>query len=483
MKNKGFTLVELLAVIVILAIIMIIAIPAVLNIMQTAGLKTFEEFTLKSINETEKKIVSNSLIGETTGDQCEIYNIKNDLGLSNTGSFDGYILAKKNDDKYEYIITMWSDRYMLRPYNFTNKTNYKSESKDLTDSIENINENDKNLLTASNLCGFGCNRCKVNEEVIEATCFFSENYSFDFNYNGGEQSFVATCNGKYRLEVWGASGGVNIGNSSDFGKGGYSVGSINLDAGTKLYINVGGAGNDSNKDNQPLKKGTGGYNGGGSGGAGCKKSDELYFTSGAGGGGATHIATVSGLLKSLEMYKDTAGENSSNEILIVAGGGGGYSMGLQAGAGGGFKGTDGSVRTIDGYKIGGISKGGTQFDGYKFGEGQSANDRTISTSWGAEGQGGGGGGWYGGTASTVVGEFSNDAGAGGSGYINNPLLFDKKMFCLNCEETTELGYYTVNTKGTSRLLDNRSCSNGYNHYPISKCAKSGNGYARITYLG
>jgi type IV pilus assembly protein PilA len=42
-KKKGFTLVELLAVIVILAIIMIIAIPAVLNTMQTARKKSFME--------------------------------------------------------------------------------------------------------------------------------------------------------------------------------------------------------------------------------------------------------------------------------------------------------------------------------------------------------------------------------------------------------------------------------------------------------
>ena len=43
-NNKGFTLVELLAVIVILAIIMIIAIPSVLATMSTARKKTFEEF-------------------------------------------------------------------------------------------------------------------------------------------------------------------------------------------------------------------------------------------------------------------------------------------------------------------------------------------------------------------------------------------------------------------------------------------------------
>ena len=53
-KNKGFTLVELLAVIVILAIIMIIAIPAVLNTMETAKRKSMINFAEKIINEVEK---------------------------------------------------------------------------------------------------------------------------------------------------------------------------------------------------------------------------------------------------------------------------------------------------------------------------------------------------------------------------------------------------------------------------------------------
>ena len=46
-KRKGFTLVELLAVIVILAIIMIIAIPSVLDTLDTARKKTFIEYVFK----------------------------------------------------------------------------------------------------------------------------------------------------------------------------------------------------------------------------------------------------------------------------------------------------------------------------------------------------------------------------------------------------------------------------------------------------
>lgn len=53
MKNtrKGFTLVELLAVIVILAIIMIIAIPAVLSTMEQARQKLLQNMLLKFITQ------------------------------------------------------------------------------------------------------------------------------------------------------------------------------------------------------------------------------------------------------------------------------------------------------------------------------------------------------------------------------------------------------------------------------------------------
>ena len=56
MKKNGFTLVELLAVIVILAVIMIIAIPAVLSTMKTAKSKGFMEYLQKVSNTAQKKI-------------------------------------------------------------------------------------------------------------------------------------------------------------------------------------------------------------------------------------------------------------------------------------------------------------------------------------------------------------------------------------------------------------------------------------------
>ena len=109
MKNKGFTLVELLAVIVILAIIMIIAIPAVLNTMQSARRKTFLEYIDKVSINAETKYTSDQLEGLVSGNSSVIYNIKNDLNLSSTGDFDGYVLIDNN----KVYVTLYNDEFAV----------------------------------------------------------------------------------------------------------------------------------------------------------------------------------------------------------------------------------------------------------------------------------------------------------------------------------------------------------------------------------
>lgn len=101
---------------------------------------------------------------------------------------------------------------------------------------------------------------------------------------------------------------------------------------TTIYLNIAGKGEYGVKYpsgySGTIIYAQGGYNGGGKG---CSR--DSYS---AGGGGATHIATRSGLLSKLENYKDT--------IIIVAGGGGGatdYSKSAavgEAGNGGGVSG-------------------------------------------------------------------------------------------------------------------------------------------------
>jgi prepilin-type N-terminal cleavage/methylation domain-containing protein len=115
-ENKGFTLVELLAVIVILAIIMIIAIPSVLSTVETAKQKTMMEFYQKVLNAVERKYIEDSNFKNLPRPgkyQHYIYDIKKDLDIPSTGDFFGYAMASVNGSKVTYEVTLANENYVL----------------------------------------------------------------------------------------------------------------------------------------------------------------------------------------------------------------------------------------------------------------------------------------------------------------------------------------------------------------------------------
>ena len=228
-----------------------------------------------------------------------------------------------------------------------------------------------------------------------------------FDYTGSESTFIAPCTGKYKLEVWGAQGGTARSTSYNGGYGGYSKGEINLISGEVLYINVGGQGTNSTSTKGGNLVIAGGYNGGG---YAYQKDSEWT----AGGGGATHIATHTGLLASLE--------NDKSAILIVAGGGAGAcsnsTINAKGNSGGGY--------------IGGYSNyfpsAATQNSGFAFGQsGDLNNHPNTETSYS-----GGGGGYYGGYPLNC-----NLSSGGGSGYIANARLSNAYMYGYNVDTNVE----------------------------------------------
>ena len=155
----------------------------------------------------------------------------------------------------------------------------------------------------------------------------------------------------------------------------------------------------------------------------------------ANGGGATHIAKVTGQLKDLS--------SNLSDILMVSGGGGG---GLLVGD------TD-----YSGKEAGGISGSGDnsadQSTGNAFGQGESGT-----------GVSGGGSGLYGGYKGT-----SAKSGGAGSGYIGNSLLSNKKMVGYNVPTSSAKGTKTESTNEVSASA-------------VSGKPKSGNGSARIKFV-
>jgi len=187
--------------------------------------------------------------------------------------------------------------------------------------------------------------------------------------------------GIYKLEVWGAQGGVA--ETQQYhpitpGNGGYSTGIISIKKRTDIFAYVGGQGQ---------TKGVGGFNGGGN----VSGSD----TASAGGGGGSDIRV---------------GIDDLHSRVIVAGGGGGYEFcqrGSYAGAGGGEIGQDGYQKEFPTCGSGGTqtSPGTHKGNGAAPGFGYGGCASTIHT-------GAGGGGWYGGGSGEINGE-----GGGGSGYV------------------------------------------------------------------
>ena len=324
-------------------------------------------------------------------------------------------------------------------YNIVPNTGYKYKSTTCDGTVAN------NILTISNITN------NVSCEVV----FEPIKVQVNFDLAGGvvettytepkEHTYMVLYNGTYKLETWGAQGGTY--NSTYFGGyGGYSTGTIFLEKGTTLYVNVGGKGSFS-LNAASISVVNGGYNGGGDGTSG---GDGSYSVGGGSGGGATHIATAGGLLSSLSSSKD--------KILIVASGGGGaeansynsYMYAYSGANGGGISGNNASGQDT-------TCTAGNQTSGSAFGIGGNYSSYVHGAS-------GGGGGYYGGTGGGV-----NAPGCGGSGYIGDSQLTKKYMYCYNCatsDATDTKTYTTTNASAT----------------PTTDYAKSGDGAARVTLI-
>jgi hypothetical protein len=217
-------------------------------------------------------------------------------------------------------------------------------------------------------------------------CTAGSTCTVTFAYTGDYYSWTVPAGiASVTVDAYGAQGG-NTPSTAGGGKGGRVQASIAVTSGATLYIYVGGQG---------ASNANGGFNGGGTANG---------VTYGASGGGATHIATSSGLLSTLSA--------NQSSVLLVAGGGGGSGYYNVAGAGGGLIGEKGADYNVT-WTGGG---GGTQSAG-----GAAGNAYCSSPVAGSFGQGGGnasyhctggGGGWYGGGQGAVGG------GGGGSSYTN-----------------------------------------------------------------
>lgn len=247
-----------------------------------------------------------------------------------------------------------------------------------------------------------------------------------FIYNGTTSGSTAGTDGSVQtytipedatsltLEVWGAQGG-SYNDTYVGGRGGYSKGTLTSPSGgSTLYVVVGGQPGSVTSTSGGTAV-NGGYNGGG---AAVVHNYNGGYSVPQGGGGATHIATVSGVLRDLSTQQDN--------VLVVAGGGSGgvYYYNHNTSTDGGGTGYAGGGATSDGFSGGTYTYTANQTtsgNGGYFGQGARYTGNTNYR----YGPAGGGGGWYGGgnrqyaddtyNAELVLGH------GGGSGYVKGTL--------------------------------------------------------------
>ena len=356
-KLKSFKGITLIALVITIIILLILA-GVTINEIRSNGLLS------KVINSKEKSLKSQAL---------EELKLKvNEIQLEKKGqaSLKDIAISLKNDTENKYIVSVDSD----------SNENSEDEQFENVNKIYVIYKNYKFIIDNN----FEISSIKkIDNETGEIPKYGEK---IEFYYTGDYQEYEIKESGYYRIQCWGADGGYSVGNGSrkaNGGTGGYTSGIIYLEKGEKIYIYVGGHGEDATvgKDSQN------GYNGGGLG-TWDHEDDE---TAGA-GGGATDIRLVANEWNDFESLKSR---------IMVAAGGGGASWETEGGAGGGLEGLTNRK----------ISVPGTQTSGYKFGIGQDGYGTGKN-----DGVGGAGGGYYGGTTSNYAD--GAEAGAGGSSYVS-----------------------------------------------------------------
>ena len=419
MKKKGFTLIELLAVIVILAIIALIVTPVISRIIEKTKKEAFRQSVVGVIQSGEYYI-SKYLIENNGADitypmafTCDGESCSHDeatLTFNGATPKGGRIIVESRkevvaeyitDGKYCASGTKWNLQVA------TNCSDIDTTSPIISGRLEgkvihiSITEEESgvkgycvNTSEDSNSCNWIDNNNKsINHELesagtyyvyardnkdnisnrLEFTadasnfCSYEKGHEFSMITTVGITKFTIPCNGLYKLEVWGAKGGMSYG-----GNGGYALGYKYFTEGDELYVTVGGAGGVGHE------WGPTGASGGYNGGANCNACDGPGGPECGSGGGATHIAKVTGTLAVIGYDSFVT---QGNGLIVAGGGGGGYDY--------------------DHHFYYGTGGGGLATSGYAFGQGGIGGSCTS----------GGGGGFYGGQ-----GTYENRA-TGGSSWL------------------------------------------------------------------
>lgn len=169
-KKNGFTLVELLAVIVVLAIIMVIAIPSVLETMANSRRSTFQLYIEKIVKDTTTQYTYDANGGAIAGTGIYVYNIEKDLGYTTVGDYKGYVVVNvENVDDPHYFVYLWDSNYMTLAWDVTASKMPKSDDKTAIQSL------DKNSVAGMNEYE-ACKKSALGGTSVGDNCYNRQGY-------------------------------------------------------------------------------------------------------------------------------------------------------------------------------------------------------------------------------------------------------------------------------------------------------------------
>lgn len=296
-KKLGFTLVELLVVIIILGVLMTVAYPNVINV-------------FNDIKKSSMTMQENTIRQRAQMYVADCYDVETKWSL--VGCANVNVTA---DQGYVYLDDMITDKYM-EPVSFNGQRCTGYIDYRLSDYLVCVKcgPQDNPIYTTNNIqCTFD------HSDQSYVTLDYTGSGYHTFKVEGAASGTGVTLStttgpaGYYKIELWGASGSTADDTRS---YGAYTSGVIKLKTNNTLYFYIGGAGG----------SGSTSYNGGRS------SSGQVP------GGGATDVRLIAGDWDS--------GASLASRIMVAAGGGGG----INGRAGGGLVGWPNDTIEVSGGK-------------------------------------------------------------------------------------------------------------------------------------
>ncbi len=341
------------------------------------------------------------------------------------------------------------------------------------------NYNFDSIVCTNNQVGSFNNKILIRNLTSDTVCtIINKQYLWNYNYTGDSQEFIPSRNGRYKVELWGASA---TGKFTYFygGNGSYTKGEINLSEGQKYYVYVGKLGMD---ESITTPYGTLSFNGASGGNYTCYDYNNGTYAYNFYGGSATDIRIIGGQWSNFNSLK--------SRIMVAAAGSSGnqFESGAPGGGLNGYSGKSGTGATQT--SGGGLSSGGFGYAGIPS---YSGNHCSSNIQIGASS------GYYGGGASNLSTPDSGMYAAGsGSSFIsghNGCNAISSLSTVDNIIHTGSANHYSGKVFTNTLMIDGAGYKWTNNKESLVQMPKpdgtkyesgfghTGNGYAKITYIG